>query len=113
MGEGLEVRAGFNGGISFFYDNMQIVVLARTVIESNVESNGEICYSWYAVTPEREEGRAYILGYIEGIVLEDSILRKRIAIGLLKHFIRRRKGYDRGQKIEIEPSEIKQERIAA
>ena len=109
MRRSLDVQAGFSGGISFFYDNMQVV------IRCNPErcDNDYFKYSWYAVTPERIEGTALISGIIDKPDLEDSILRERIAIGLLKHFIRNKKGYDGKQKIEIEPSEIRREKRVA
>jgi len=109
MHEPLEVRAGFSGGLSFFYGNMQIIV------EGNPErtDNNYFRYSWRAVT-ENAKGEAFIYGRIYGLVLDDEVLRERIAIGLLKHFIRNREeGYSINQKVEIKPSEIRQERIAA
>src|SRR3989344_6674201 len=83
----LEVRAGFSGHISFFYDNGHVVV------RKNPErtDNNYFIYSWRAtIGPDVSEGRAYIHA---GKDKEDLALRERVARGLFRHLLRDKDEY--------------------
>ena len=85
----LEVRAGFSGDISFFYDNGHVVV------RKNPErtDNNYFIYSWRAtIGPKVSEGRAYIHAG-ENDILRDLALRERVARGLFKHLLGDKEGY--------------------